>query len=405
LQDASGTRLADTLTSMPHVLEPREACAFLVAHLGLRRVTLPPGARGARALLKQLRCIQLDPLDPMGTNADLVALARLDGVKRGDLYRFVYPGHAFEHFAKERCLLPPAAFPYYRDFCAETRWWRHGERLERVPVEIVAAVLEELRERGPLSAAELADHGSVDPIDWHGWKSTAKAASMAVDVLWTRCQVVVCGRGPRGRVYDVPERALPKYATIKSSPNPATDGEAKQLFARWALLERVEAAGLLARAGGASWSMLWEARTSGLVDELVAAGELEEVLLKGSTRRYLAPKGFRDRRFPESDGRLRILGPLDPLVWDRDLVRHAFGFDYVWEVYKPAAQRRWGWYVCPLLHGDALVGRIDAAMDGDVLRVKRIWSEGALDREALRTALERHAAACGAKDLALPRLR
>ena len=57
------------------------------------------------------------------------------------------------------------------------------------------------------------------------------------------------------------------------------------------------------------------------------------------------------------DDRVRILGPLDPLLWDRNLVHHVFDFEYVWEVYKPAHQRRWGWYVCPLLQRDRLIGR------------------------------------------------
>jgi uncharacterized protein YcaQ len=96
---------------------------------------------------------------------------------------------------------------------------------------------------------------------------------------------------------------------------------------------------------------------------------------------------------------MRILGPLDPLLWDRALVKHVFGFDYVWEVYKPAAQRRWGWYVCPLLHRGRLVGRIDArfaAHDGTgVLRVDRRWVEDGveLDEGAYRACLDRHQAA------------
>ena len=89
----------------------------------------------------------------------------------------------------------------------------------------------------------------------------------------------------------------------------------------------------------------------------MAESVLEEVGLVGSPRTYFAASGFRDRRFPKYDGRIRILGPLDSLLWDRALVRTTFNFDYVWEVYKPASTRRWGWYVCPLLHKDALVGR------------------------------------------------
>jgi uncharacterized protein len=372
-------------------LSAAEARRRLVAHLGLAKIT-GRGAKGTRAVLERLRCIQLDPLDAIGTNADLVVMARVDDVARGDVWRHLFPRYAFEHFAKERCILPADAFPYYREqgHGAQTHWWRHGERAERVPPELVRAVLDEIRERGPVSARELTDHGSVDPIDWSGWTGTAKATSMALEILWTVCDVVVAGRTESGaKIYDVPRWE---------------DGKPREPFARWALRERVHAAGLLTRAGGAMWSMLSSVRTSPLVDELVEAGELVDVVIEGTSRRYLAVPAFLKAKAPTYDGRVRILGPLDPLLWDRDLVRNVFGFEYVWEVYKPAPQRKWGWYVCPLLHRDRLIGRIDARVEKDALVVKKIWLEDSdADRAAIDTALERHASMCGAKRVRMPR--
>jgi len=322
----------------------------------------------------------------MGTNADLVLLARLDGYARGDVYRHVYRdrhgGTAFEHFAKERCLLPASAFPAYRARAVETPWWRLHERQKRLPIGVVDAVLEEVEAHGPLTAAELGDHGAVAPIDWSGWKGTSKASSMALEVLWTQCRVVVCGRREGRKLYDVPARVF-------------VDEPPPDDLRRWAVLRRVEAAGLLARAGGPCWSMLRAARTSPLVDALVAEGALEEVRVEGSARPYLAPAGFLERGAPDDDGALRILGPLDPLLWDRKLVWQAFDFEYVWEVYKPQAKRRWGWYVMPLLHEGALVGRLEGRVDGDTLVVENVWKERALDLRALDAALEKHALACG----------
>jgi len=86
----------------PIELSRSEARAYLLTQLGLDRRT-PSSATNVRALLARLRCIQLDPLDPMGTNADLVAMARLTGLPRGAIYTHAYAdGAAFEHFAKER---------------------------------------------------------------------------------------------------------------------------------------------------------------------------------------------------------------------------------------------------------------------------------------------------------------
>ncbi len=385
----------------PVTLPLEEARAFLVSHLGLARPPYPSGAEGVRAMLRHLRHVQLDPLDVIGTNADLVALARVDGLARGDVYRHLYPGHAFEHWAKERCLLPASAFPHYRERPLETPWWRLTTRLERLPAKVLEAVLAELEARGPLSAAELTDHGAVKPLDWSGWKGTGKATSMALEVLWTRCEVVVCGRGPGGKRYDVPRRALPEVAGTRLGYT----GE--EGFARWALTERVEAAGLLSRASGAHWSVLSPVRTSELPDALVREGALEEVVLPGSPRRYLVPAGFRSRPVAEPDERMRILGPLDALLWDRGLVKHLFGFEYTWEVYKPAEQRRWGWYVCPLLHRGQLVGRLEARVEEGVLRVEKLWREKGvkLDDAALDEALARHAKACGVVKVRRPRAR
>jgi hypothetical protein len=217
---------------------------------------------------------------------------------------------------------------------------------------------------------------------------TSKATSMAIEILWTRCDVVVAGRTDSGaKVYGVPK----------------WNGQPKEPFARWALRERARAAGLLTRAGGAMWSMLSSVRTSPLIDDMIAAGELVDIAIEDSTRRYLAVPEFLKAR-ARYDDRVRILGPLDPLLWDRGLVHHVFDFEYVWEVYKPAPQRRWGWYVCPLLQRDRLIGRIDARIERDALVVKKIWlEEEDADRAGIDAALERHAAMCGAKRVRMPR--
>ena len=151
-------------------LDREKARAALIATMGLDRPH-GSGARGTRALLTRLRCIQLDPLDVIGTNADLVVMARVENVARGDVWRHLFPTYAFEHFAKERCILPADAFPWYRTqgHAAQTPWWRHHERVQRLPKAVVAQVLEEISERGPLTARDLTDHGAIQPLDWSGW--------------------------------------------------------------------------------------------------------------------------------------------------------------------------------------------------------------------------------------------
>jgi uncharacterized protein YcaQ len=223
-------------------------------------------------------------------------------------------------------------------------------------------------------------------MDWSGWKGTAKAVSMALEVLWTRCDAVVVGRRGRSqKVFDVAERA---FGRQKKAP------AERDRFLEWALLERVRAAGLLGRHSGPHWSTIGELRTDALPDTLVARGDLEEVRVEGSPRRYLAECGFFAHEH-DDDGQMRILGPLDPLIWDRKLIEHAFGFDYIWEVYKPAHTRRWGYYVLPLLHHGRLVGRFEGHLEAGRLVVDNLWKEAGrrFDQRAFKRAIARHEAA------------
>ena len=92
-----------------------------------------------------------------------------------------------------------------------------------------------------------------------------------------------------------------------------------------------------------------------------------------------------------------FLAPLDPFVWDRDLLRSLFDFDYVWEVYVPEHKRRWGYYVLPILFGDRLVGRIEPRIDraSGTLRVLGLWWEEWFDPRARGRVRARHPCRAG----------
>lgn len=341
----------------------------------------------SEGLLERLGCIQLDPIDRYGTSAELVAWARIPNLRRGDLTQQLR-NRNFEHFAKERCLIHPRFFSAYRGQSLETPWWRLSERQAKLPRDLLEEVRSEVAERGPIRAEELSDRGAVTPMDWAGWKGTGRRSSLAAEALWTTCELVVSARDPQGRrLYDVPERALP--SDVVSAPPPPD-------IPAFLILERVRSAGLLSRAGGAHWSMLNPWRQDGTVDRLLKEGALVEHRV--GKRPYLALPEFSSFTEELSEGPLRILAPLDPLLWDRRLVAELFEFDYVWEIYKPEAERRWGYYVCPLLKGERLVGRVEARRDQDCLRILGLWWEehaGPVDREALKPALQALARANG----------
>lgn len=353
---------------MSLLITKAQAREHMTGQLKLRRMMPQTGAQGACALLNALRCIQLDPLDKIGTNADLVAIARVEGLGRSDIYKAVLGEHGFEHFAKERCLLPASAFPYYKGELVRAPWYDDEARKAGVTQATLDAVLEQLREHGPMAISQLDDHGMTQAPGWHGVKATS-AAKLATEVLWAQCKLVVAGRtgpGLKRKLYDVPERALAAWHDAPTTTS----------YEAWALKERVEAAGLLGHHAGPHWSSLAKTRKSALPKQLAQDDALVEVSVEGSPRRYWAPADFLEREHPEQDELMRVLGPLDPLLWDRGLVSHIFDFDYVWEVYKPAAKRTWGYYVCPLLYQGQLVGRIEAHRgEDDALVIDNLWHE------------------------------
>lgn len=335
-------------------------------------------------LLDHLGCIQLDPIDRYGTSAELTAWARLKTPT--DVYGGL-ANRGFEHFAKERCFLAPRFFSWYRGKVVETPWWRHDERLGRSPEGLLEEVRAEIAEKGPIRAEGLSDRGKVEAMDWSGWKGTGKLSTLALELLWTRCEVVVAARDAQGRrLYDLPERALPAEAFVTK------EGD----FGEEMVVERVRSAGLLPTAGGAHWSMLRDHRSDGTLQRLEKQGRIRKIRL--GRRDYLALPDDGRTLEPLPDGELRVIAPLDPLLWERRLIEQIFGFSYVWEIYKPEAQRRWGYYVCPLLRGERLVGRMEARRSGKMLELTGLWWEENAredDREQLEPCLQRLALANG----------
>ena len=144
-----------------------------------------------------------------------------------------------------------------------------------------------------------------------------------------------------------------------------------------------------------------------LREELVESGELVPVDVEGvrGKRFVLREEVELLESPPEPAASVAFLAPLDPFMWDRDLLRPLYGFDYVWEVYVPEAKRRWGYYVLPVLFRDRLVGRIEPRIDRSGRRVQILgawWEDGFEPRradgfvEAMRAALRAYLGFAGA---------
>ncbi len=372
-------------------------------------------------VIDRLGSLQFDPLDIAGRNHDLVLLARIAGYRREWTDALLYgERRLFEAYNKALSVLPTSELPWYRiSWDREHR--RHHEETFPEHAEVVDELLERIRAEGSLSSTDVDAHHQ---IDWY-WRPTNRVRAL-LEALAEAGVLGIARRAGNRRYYDLIERLFPAdLLAVRVS-------EHEQL--RHKLLSRYRAHGLL---GAGGQTELWSgvrahvippgaaalpsaaATRHALRAELVADGELLPVLVEGIRGERFVPAGElgmleqAERELSDEDGGVRagvarpgghapgvaFLAPLDPLVWDRDFLRSAYGFDYVWEVYVPAAKRRWGYYVLPILFGDRIVGRIEPRLDrrAGSLRVIGLWWEDGLDPleaagfvEAFAEALDAH---------------
>ena len=226
-------------------------------------------------------------------------------------------------------------------------------------------------------------------VDWH-WGPTNEVRA-ALEALSEAGVISLARREGNRRFFDLTDRLYPPELLERRPP--------VREQSRHKLLSRYRGNGLLGD-GGESRSGMARARAdaapmtpgtavirSELREELVAAGELVPVAVDGlrgpryivaSDRGHLADAVDEMAGGDAERGAVAFLAPLDPLAWDRDLLRRLFGFDYVWEVYVPAAKRRWGYYVLPILFGDRFVGRFEPRIERTEgrLRIRAYWEPG-----------------------------
>lgn len=409
----------------PRVVPAAAARRFLVLrHLLAPPRSLPPGEASVLRVVERLGSLQFDPLEVAGRNHDLVLLARVAGYERRMTDALLYERRVlYETYNKGLSIVPTAELPSYRVTWDRNRAEHAGGAFdEHAP--LVEELLERIRSNGPLAATDLEPRAA---IDWY-WRPTNQVRAI-LEALAEAGILGLARRDGNRRVYDLVERLFP--AELLAERRDERDQR------RHKLLSRYRANGLLGVAGQAElWLGVGKAPLRHeLRAELVGAGELVPVVVEGVRgERYvvasdvpLLDQAERELAVEVASGDVArpggarpgvaFLAPLDPFVWDRDLLRQLFGFDYVWEVYVPETRRRWGYYVLPVLYGDRLVGRIEPRIERrtGTLRIVGWWWEDGFDPldaaaapgfvEALADAIRAHLAFGGVHRVALPRDR
>jgi uncharacterized protein len=360
----------------------------VVAYQGFAGRLRLAGDHEVESAIRRLSCVQLDSISTVERSHRIVLAARVGVYPRGTVSRLLGEGRVFEYWAHEASLLPVEDFPLFRWRMRGRGHWGSHERALRDHPEVAEHVLEEIRARGPLGSRHFAGEGGGGMWNW-------KPAKRVLDSLWDRGDLAIAGRQGFQRLYDLTERVIPR--TVLGAPEPS-DGDALRAL----VLRAVRARGALTESGIAEHYRL-PGRTAAVrphVDALVAEGVLRRLAVDDGGPPVLVPDGL---PLGETVSRgATLLSPFDNLLWDRPFVDRLFGFSHVMEIYKPPAQRIYGYYVLPLLRGDRIVGRADLKSDrkAGVLRLLAFHREPgvrdttALERDLTR-ALERLARAAG----------
>jgi uncharacterized protein YcaQ len=375
------------LSTAQLTLTKAQARRFLLAHQGLWPPYSLEGKAGILDYVCRVGCIQFDPLNIVGRNPDLVLQSRVSAYRPAMLRELLYEDRKLlDGWDKNMSIYGLEDWPYFHRRREGAR--RHYGDPSRPAVEVLPQVRQAIETRGPLSSIDLDLNQTVK---W-SWAPTRLARAALESMYWWG-ELIVHHKVNTRKVYDLARRHIPE--ALLSAPEP---NETEEQYHDWYVARRIGSIGLLWNRSGDAWlgmrSIKSRDRKAALA-RLLERGRVIEVGVEGiDFPLYVRNK---DRatldRVLDVDPpppRAAILAPLDNLLWDRRFVEALFGFSYIWEVYKPVAQRQYGYYVLPVLYGDRFVARFEPQRDkaNGAMIVKNWWWEpGVTLSERIRSEL------------------
>lgn len=376
-------------------LTNQQARAFILSKQGLLGEHKFIGKQGALDFVRQAGCIQFDPVDACGKNAELTLQSRVKGFSKQLLYELLYEDRRLVDYPdKNISIIPAEDWPYFERYRQTAR--ESGLRFPGM------AALEEqarayIRENGPVSSDELPIPGTIhwhSCLHWSGsWDGETNAARAALEQLYSTGELIIHHKKGARKYYDLAERHLPPDLLAAPDPLPGEGGHLK-----WRIRRRIGAVGLLWNRPSDAWLNSWGLKTpqrTKAFEDLLAEEKILEVAVEGLKHTLYCraedlPLLDLVRQGAAFKPRCELIAPLDCMMWDRNLIRALFDFDYTWEIYTPAVKRRYGFYVLPMIWGDRFAGRVEAvaAAKTGTLTVKNIWYEQGVKRtKTLENAL------------------
>jgi uncharacterized protein YcaQ len=347
----------------PGTLSRAAARRIALAAQGFGAPRAPPGSwRPLGRTLDRIALHQIDSVNVLVRAHYLPAFSRLGAYDRGLLDRAAWGARRerrlFEYWGHEASLLPLALHPLLRWRMDRAdrgeAGWTSMRRFAGERRAEAMALLGRIRDSGPMAASDF-DHGR-SRSGWWEWGAAKQALEW---LFWAGHLTAATRRASFERVYDIPERVLPR--AILGLPTPS-EPEAHR-----ALIEIAARALGVATAGDLrDYFRLKPGEAKAAIDALVEDGILLPVKIEGWRQGALLHAAA---RHPRQISGQALLAPFDPLIWERGRAERLFGFHYRIEIYTPAAKRRHGYYVLPFLMDEALVARVDLKADRKASRL------------------------------------
>ena len=372
---------------------------------------LPPrnceGKEGVLRVIRALKAIQFDPINVIGRNPDLVLQSRVVDYRPSMLDELLYEERRLlDGWDKMSCIYPVEDWPFFarqRKKMIE----EHGNA-DDVPMQVAPDILEKIKQKGPQSSL---DFKMDEKADW-SW-GPAKTSRVALEALYAMGKIGIHHREGNRRYFGRIENLLPDGLLNAPDPNPTLEA-----YQTWHIRRRIASLKFAHAHAGVHWGGMIGVKTRRrrkLINELCRRGEIRAVGIEEMPERVffiqdqdvdLLREGSSKREHPPEGA---FIAPLDNLLWDRDLIQWLFDFEYAWEVYKPAKERTFGYYVLPVLYGDDFVGRVEPVFDRETrcLTIKDWWWEDGVQkttemREAIEDCLGDFMAYLGAEEVRLP---
>ena len=375
----------------------QQAARFILAKQGLIGSYRFIGKDGAYDYVHQAGCIQFDPVDVCGKNAELTLQSRVKGFTKSMLRELLYEDRKLvDYVDKELSIWPTEDWPYFASFRERSiQMSRTFEGMRELKEEAVAYI----KKNGPVCSDTLPIEGEIywhSSMHWSGnWHKKSPAARSVLEQLYTDGELIIHHKNGSRKYYDLAEKHI--SAAVLTADNPCRD---EIDFVSWRVLRRIGAVGLLWDKSSTAFlgiDLKADLRKKVLSD-LLADKKIEAVMVEGIKVPFYYRAEDDELMRDVLDGcadlkpRMSFIAPLDPLLWDKALILALWGFSYAWEIYTPAVKRKYGYYTLPIIYGDRFVGRIEAVPDRKerILQVKGLWWEsGVRQTKALSSALER----------------